>query len=97
MPVGGIEKAPVLKNRVMFGAEVRVPMVDDGTRGDGAAGDGVFGAIVPASVAPTNQMIRWYIRATDTLGNVVPPTIALSPENDTPPCGGRSNGCRPSS
>ena len=60
----------VLRYRVMYGAEVEVPMLDDGLHGDGAAGDSVYGASIPASAASSGQMIRWYIRATDA-SNVV--------------------------
>jgi CotH protein/lamin tail-like protein/Ig-like domain-containing protein/thrombospondin type 3 repeat protein len=67
----------VLRYRVMYGAEVELPFLDDGLNGDGAAGDGVYGATIPASAATTGQMIRWFIRATDT-SNVVTrvPTFA---------------------
>ena len=41
-----------LRYRVMFAAEVTVPMLDDGTSGDGAAGDGVYGARIPMSDVP---------------------------------------------
>ncbi len=60
----------VLRYRVMFAAEVELPMVDDGLHGDGAAGDGVFGAIIPATVSTNSEMVRWFIRATDVRGNV---------------------------
>lgn len=64
--------APVVSNalvyRVMFGAEVRVPMLDDGLHGDGAAGDGIHGAVIPASAATSNQMVRWFISSTDAAG-----------------------------
>jgi CotH kinase protein/Lamin Tail Domain len=63
--------APVASNvlvyRVMFGAEVTVPMLDNGANGDGAAGDGVFGAVIPASASTNNQMVRWYISSVDSL------------------------------
>ena len=59
----------VVRYRVMFNAEVEVPMFDDGLHGDGGANDGVFGATVPAaSAASEGQMVRWYFRALDTLG-----------------------------
>ena len=39
-----------LRYRIMFAAEVLVPMFDDGLHSDGAAGDGVFGATIPAQL-----------------------------------------------
>jgi hypothetical protein len=66
--------APVASNslvyRVMFGAEVTVPMFDDGAHGDGAAGDGIFGGVIPASASTSGQMVRWYLSSRDTLGRV---------------------------
>ena len=55
--------------RIMFNAEVPVQMLDDGLHGDGAAGDGVFGATIPASASTNGQMIRYVVRASDSLGN----------------------------
>lgn len=57
-----------LRYRVQFGAEVPVPMFDDGAHGDGGAGDGVYGARIPASASTNGQMIRYAVAATDTLG-----------------------------
>jgi hypothetical protein len=54
--------------RVMFGAEVSLPMLDDGVHGDGDAGDGIYGAAIPASASTTGQMVRYYIRAQDSMG-----------------------------
>jgi hypothetical protein len=51
--------------RVMFNAITQTPMLDDGLHGDGAAADGTYGAVIPAGVAAANQMIRWYITASD--------------------------------
>jgi len=56
--------------RVMFNSEVSVPMFDDGVHGDGAAGDGVYGASIPASASTSGQMVRYYIRAQDNVGNI---------------------------
>jgi len=58
-----------LRYRIMFAAEVAVPMFDDGIHGDGAAGDFVFGATIPASASTNGQMIRYLIRASDSQGN----------------------------
>ncbi len=59
----------LLHYRVMYGAEVSVPMLDDGAHGDGLAGDGVFGASIPQSASTNGQMIRYYISATDVRTN----------------------------
>ncbi|MCI0746248.1 MAG: lamin tail domain-containing protein [Verrucomicrobia subdivision 3 bacterium] len=60
----------VLRYRVMFGSEMELPLFDDGAHGDGGANDGVFAATIPASASTNGQMVRWYFRATDTVGNV---------------------------
>jgi hypothetical protein len=54
--------------RVMYGAEVTVPMFDDGAHGDGAAGDSVYGAWVPAAASRAAQMVRYLVTATDAEG-----------------------------
>jgi len=60
----------VVRYRIMFNAEIELPMYDDGAHGDGAAADGVWGATIPAASASTNgQMIRWYFRAFDNRGS----------------------------
>jgi hypothetical protein len=59
-----------LRYRVMFAAESTLPMFDDGAHGDGGAGDFIYGATIPASAASPGQMIRYYIRATDTASDV---------------------------
>lgn len=59
-----------LTYRVMFGAEVAVPMLDDGLHGDGAAGDQIYGAIIPASASSPGQMVRYFIAAEDVNGEV---------------------------
>jgi hypothetical protein len=59
-----------VRYRVMFGAETELSMFDDGTHGDALANDGVYSQTLPVAAASTNgQMIRWYFRATDGLGN----------------------------
>lgn len=52
--------------RVMYGAEVPVPMADDGLHGDGVAGDGVFGGTIPHTAYTPGQMVRYYFVATDS-------------------------------
>ena len=43
-----------------------VPMNDGGTNGDAVPGDGLFSATIPGQ--PTNQVVAFYIAATDSLG-----------------------------
>ncbi len=62
--------AVTLRYRVDYGAEVAIPMLDDGTRGDGVAGDGIYGAVIPASASLPGQMVRWSITSADTASNI---------------------------
>ncbi len=57
-----------LTYRVMFGAEVSIEMVDDGTGNDAEAGDGIYTATIPAQTAQPGQMLRWYVTADDVSG-----------------------------
>lgn len=59
-----------LNYRIMYSNEVKVAMFDDGLHRDGAAGDGTFGAIIPAGQATNGLMIRYFISATDSTGNL---------------------------
>jgi hypothetical protein len=59
-----------LHYRVMFNAEVAVPMNDAGTNADAAAGDGVWTGVIPAGVASPGQLLRYYVTATDAAGNL---------------------------
>ncbi|MFM1770460.1 MAG: hypothetical protein RJA22_2989 [Verrucomicrobiota bacterium] len=69
-----------VRYRVMFNTESELAMFDDGLHGDGAAGDGVYGQTLPIAALSTNgQMIRWYIRATDTVGTVGRWPLFLAP------------------
>jgi hypothetical protein len=58
-----------LQYRVMFGANVPLPMFDDGTHGDAAGGDGIYTAVIPASASTNGQMVRYFIQARDLQGN----------------------------
>ena len=58
-----------LTYRVVYAAEISLPMLDDGAHGDGAAGDGVYGATIPAAASTPGQMVRYLIRAEDSEGN----------------------------
>lgn len=63
--------APVVSNilyyRVMYGAEVSVPMLDNGTGGDLVAGDGIYSGVIPATASTQGQMVRWYMVSIDSL------------------------------
>ncbi|MBI1841066.1 MAG: lamin tail domain-containing protein [Verrucomicrobia bacterium] len=69
--------------RVMYAAEVAVPMMDDGKHGDGLAGDGLYGATIPASAYKAGQMVRYFVRAVDVNTNLTRDPVAL--KKVTPP------------
>ncbi|MDG2383827.1 MAG: lamin tail domain-containing protein [Pirellulaceae bacterium] len=52
--------------RVMFKEERVIPMSDDGLAADSAAGDGIYTAVIPGDLANPGEMVRWYVRATDS-------------------------------
>ena len=54
--------------RVMYGDEATVAMVDHGIAPDSVAGDGIYTATIPGNIAQPGNMIRWFVRATDTVG-----------------------------
>ncbi len=54
--------------RKTFGAEILLPMMDNGTSGDVKAGDGVWTAIVPGEAFAPGDMTRWRFVATDDKG-----------------------------
>jgi len=58
-----------LHYRIMFAAEVAVPMNDSGAAGDAIAGDGIWSGTIPAGASTPGQMIRYYVTATDSTGN----------------------------
>ena len=45
----GSASGRTLRYRIMYAAEVTLPMLDNGTDGDQVAGDGIFTATIPAS------------------------------------------------
>ncbi len=55
--------------RVGYGAEVSLPMLDNGLNGDVAAGDGLYSAVIPASASTIGQMVRYAILAQDIRTN----------------------------
>lgn len=67
-----------LRYRVMYGAEVSIPMMDDGHGFDGFAEDGNYFAVIPGNIALPGQMVRWYFLARDTSGH----TTRYPPQDD---------------
>jgi hypothetical protein len=70
-----------LRYRVMFDAEVTIPLLDDGESGDGAAGDDIYGARIPTRTFRAGQMVRWAITATDAAGRTSRFPAFLDPLN----------------
>ena len=58
-----------LTYRTMYGDEVTLAMKDDGQQADAVSADGIFSAAIPASALQDGEMVRWFVSATDTLGN----------------------------
>ena len=58
-----------LHYRVMYGSEVSVLMVDNGTNNDVQAGDGIYTGVIPAGVASAGEMLRYFVTAEDTSAN----------------------------
>lgn len=58
-----------LAYRVMYGAEIDVPMVDNGIGNDAVAGDDIYTATITTSALSAGEMLRWRIEADDTLAN----------------------------
>ncbi len=67
--------------RILFGREVRAPMLDNGNSHDGAAGDGVYGARIPARTLFSGQLVRWAIRAADATGREMRYPAFVDPHN----------------
>lgn len=78
-PVAGV----VLHYRVMYGAEITVPMMDDGSHGDGKANDGVFGAVLPPGLAKPGEMVRYFITASDAAQNLSRLPLYLDPQESS--------------
>ena len=69
-PTFGLVAGVELHYRVMFGAEVTLPMRDDGRGGDALARDGLFTAVIPGGAAAPGEMLRWYVTARDLAGHL---------------------------
>lgn len=57
--------------KIMFDAEVTIPMHDDGNHNDGDPGDGIYGAQIPGQTAGT--LVRYKIQATNPDGTASSP------------------------
>ena len=67
--------------RIGLGAEVRIPMADNGVGPDVLAGDGIFTATIPAAAYSSGNMVRWYVTATDTGGAETREPMFLDSQN----------------
>ena len=67
-------KAPIsnvtLHYRVMFAKETTLQMRDDGTLGDTTSGDGIYSAVIPPESAKRGEIVRYYITAEDSSGQI---------------------------
>ncbi len=72
--------------RVMYDAEITTTMFDDGMGPDQQAGDGIYTGTIPGGIAKPGEMIRWFVRATDSEGTsgVLPNYQVLEPREETP-------------
>ena len=52
----------------MFGDSTTLQMLDDGQGSDDVAGDGIYTGVIPAGLAKSGEMIRWYVTARDANG-----------------------------
>lgn len=68
LPTENPVTAVTLTWRVMYEADVSVPMVDDGTGDDQVAGDGTYTATIVTSTLSAGEMLRWKVSATDSGG-----------------------------
>lgn len=60
-----------LHYRVMYEPESTIRMNDVGADGDAIAGDGIYTGVIPANVASAGEMVRYYIRSSDTSGRTL--------------------------
>lgn len=68
-PLASAASNVTLHYRVMFAAEVVVPMADNGLGADAVAGDGVYAAVIPHGAFAAGEMVRYYVTADDAAGN----------------------------
>ena len=46
-----------------------------------SSSDGIYRASIPASAATPGALVRWFVRATDSQGEVTRDPLALQPED----------------
>ncbi len=75
LPTLGPVQSVSLAYRIMYGTEVSLPMLDNGTGADALAGDRIYSANLPTASLAAGQMLRWRVTATDTQSHntVAPP------------------------
>jgi hypothetical protein len=76
-PVTGV----MLHYRVMYNPETTLTMLDNGVGADLVAGDGLYTAVIPASASGPDQMVRWYVTATDAAADQTRYPLFLDPNN----------------
>lgn len=67
--------------RVMFGTELELAMIDDGTGADATAGDGIYSANIPTAALDPGEMIRWRVEALDLNGGKTLSPPYLDPQD----------------
>ncbi|MBW8017938.1 MAG: hypothetical protein FVQ82_17345, partial [Planctomycetes bacterium] len=55
--------------RSMYRSEQMVTMVDDGSGDDAVAGDNIYTGSIPSAASSSNEMVRYYITASDVAAN----------------------------
>ncbi|WP_169853001.1 lamin tail domain-containing protein [Anaerohalosphaera lusitana] len=70
-----------LHYRINYAPKVQIDMVDDGSQYDQKALDGIYTAAIPASAAGHNDMVRWFVTATDSEGETSRAPLFPYPEN----------------
>ncbi|NUN15287.1 MAG: CotH kinase family protein [Myxococcales bacterium] len=91
VPISAAVSTVTLHYRTMFDAEQSLQMTDDGQGTDAVANDGTYSATIPANTALPGQLVRWYVTATDELGNSSREPAFLDPTNSEEYVGGLAN------
>ncbi len=58
-----------LTYRVQYGASTTITMLDNGAGNDALAGDSIYTATIPSSAYGQEDMVRWFVTASDTSGS----------------------------
>ncbi|OHB65126.1 MAG: hypothetical protein A2Y77_02430 [Planctomycetes bacterium RBG_13_62_9] len=83
--------APILAVRLVYrinfltdaqhAPDAGIAMADDGTGADVTAHDGIYTAVIPASLYGPGDMVRWHIRAIDTMARTSRDPLFPYPDN----------------